>query len=263
LYIGRTVSRTRSRSSILAGPALRKDSYARLATRPLHVLVFLLPLMALYEYGSIRYLSDPTHGIAETIGAFAIVRGFFDLFGAASLHLPPILLAVILLVWHVLERDPWKVRPHVLLGMLLESCIWMLPVLVFSHLLGSRMAGAGVGGELMDRTQEAKLTLSLGAGIYEELLFRLILVTLVHLVMVDILKLGQAAGYIAAAVISGVLFALYHEAARHDTVKFLFLAGAGVYFSALYVMRGFGIVVGAHALYDVVVLTLIAQPSSN
>ncbi len=241
-----------------AGP-LPKDGYARLATRPLHVLAFLLPLMLVYEIGSIMYLSDPGHGVMETIGARSILGGFFDLFGVASFHLPPIVLAAVLLVWHALEGDSWRVRPHVLLGMALESCVWMLPVLVFSHLMGTRMAGMAPGGTIAEHTWQAKLTLSIGAGIYEELLFRLILVTLIHMVIVDLMKLSHGVGYVVGAVVSALAFALYHDVARHDTVKFLFLAGAGAYFAALYIMRGFGIVVAAHALYDVVVLIGVSQ----
>src|SRR5262245_33789753 len=135
-------SPSKSMSEFFSRPGPRpKETYARLATRPLHVLVFLLPLMVVYEVGSILYLSDQGQGLMETIGARSILGSFVDLFGAASFHLPPVLLAVVLLVWHGLEQDSWKVRPHVLLGMALESCVWMLPVLVFSHLMGSRMAG--------------------------------------------------------------------------------------------------------------------------
>lgn len=241
------------------GGPLPRQSYARLAMRPLHVLVFLLPLMLLYEIGSIRYLSDPGHGVMETIGARGILGGFFDLFGVASLHLPPILLAAVLLVWHTLEGDSWRVRPGVLLGMALESCIWMLPVLVFSHLIGTRMAGMAVSPEIAEHSWQAKLTLSVGAGIYEELLFRMILVAIVHTALVDLLKMGDGVGYVLAAGVSAVVFALYHDVARHDVPKFLFLSVAGGYFAALYIMRGFGIVVFTHALYDVVVLIGISQ----
>jgi membrane protease YdiL (CAAX protease family) len=232
-----------------------KDTYSHLATRPLHVLVFLLPLMVLYEVGSILYLSDPGQGVMETIAARRILGGFFELFGQASFHLPPIVLAVVLLVWHYLEKDSWKIRPHVLLGMLLESCLWVLPVLVLGHLilLGARPSPA-MAAPLAEYTREAKLTLAIGAGIYEELLFRLILITVLHLVLVDMLKLKSMTGFAIAAVVSAVSFAMYHDVARRDTVKFIFLAGAGAYFAILYISRGFGIAVATHALYDIVVL---------
>jgi membrane protease YdiL (CAAX protease family) len=233
-----------------------KENYSHLATRPLHVLVFLLPLMVLYEVGSILYLSDPGQGVMETIAARRILGGFFELFGHASFHLPPVVLTVVLLVWHWLEKDSWKIRPHVLLGMLLESCLWVLPVLVLGHLilLGARPTPALAAAPLAEYTQQAKLTLAVGAGIYEELLFRLILITLLHLLLVDLMKLKNLTGFTIAAIVSAITFALYHDVARQDTAKFIFLAGAGAYFAVLYILRGFGIAVATHALYDIVVL---------
>ena len=92
-------------------PAPRsRDGYARLSTRPLHVLVFLLPMMILYELGSVRYLSDPGRGVFETIGARKILTDFFNAFGVAGYFLPPLVLSSVLLTWHVLERDRWRVR---------------------------------------------------------------------------------------------------------------------------------------------------------
>ena len=232
-----------------------RETYSHLATRPLHVLVFLLPLLALYEVGSILYLSDPGQGVMETIAARRILGGFFELFGQASFHLPPLLLAIVLLVWHYLTHDSWKVRPYVLLGMLLESCLWVLPVLVLGHLilLGSSSVPA-LAAPLAEYTREAKVTLAIGAGIYEELLFRLILITVVHLLLVDVLKLKSLTGFVVATMVSALSFALYHDVARRDTAKFLFLAAAGAYFAVLYITRGFGIAVATHAIYDVVVL---------
>jgi len=237
--------------------------YSWLSTRPLHVLVFLLPLMIVYEVGSILYLADPSRGVIETIGARSILGGFFEAFGVASLHLPPLALATVLMVWQFLERDSWRVRPVVLLGMLLESFLWTLPILVFGLMLGMDQPAAGVdqGAGLAARSWQARITLSLGAGIYEELLFRLILVTAIHFVAVDLLRLSQGVGFVLAAVVSAIAFALYHDVSSPgggaDLWKFLFLGGAGVYFAALFIMRGFGVAVATHALYDVVVLLVV------
>src|SRR5436190_7062429 len=100
-----------------------RTGYAWVSTRPLHVLLFLLPLMAAYELGSIRYLSDPGHGVIETIGARKILTDFFNTFGVAGYYLPPVVLSFVLLLWHVLEKDRWKVQGSVLLGMLMESVL--------------------------------------------------------------------------------------------------------------------------------------------
>jgi membrane protease YdiL (CAAX protease family) len=60
-----------------------------------------------------------------------------------------------------------------------------------------------------------------------------------------------------AAMVSALLFSAAHNIGPYgETFQpfvFLFRAGAGFYFVALYRLRGFGIAVGAHAFYDVVV----------
>ena len=60
-----------------------------------------------------------------------------------------------------------------------------------------------------------------------------------------------------AALTAAVLFAVAHHVGAHgepvDGFNFLFRVLAGLYFTALYQYRGFGIAVGAHACYDVLV----------
>jgi len=229
-------------------------------------LVFLLPLLLLYELGSILFLSDPGRGVVETIGARSILGGFFEAWGGASLHLPAVALTVVLLCWHVFERDPWRIRPRVLLAMLVESVLWTLPLLVFGLLLAMDRPppAAGVApptAALGGFSWQARLTLSAGAGIYEELLFRLILITAIHFVLVDLLRLSQGVGFVVAAVVSAVAFALYHNISHPgggaNLALLAFYTAAGLYFATLFIFRGFGIVVAAHALYDVVVLVAI------
>ena len=57
--------------------------YAALSTRPLHVLVFLLPLVIAYEIGSIVYLVNP-EGDTKQILAQKILHQFFELFGVGG-----------------------------------------------------------------------------------------------------------------------------------------------------------------------------------
>lgn len=242
-------------------------TYAQASTRPLHVLVFLLPLIIAYEIGSIMYLIDTENNVMETIAARSILSGVFEAFGALSFHLPAILLVVILFLWHVLEKDSWRVKPKTIVTMGLESALWTLPLLVLGLLLlggeptaamamapgGDMVPGGGIGSY----PWQHRLTLSIGAGLYEELLFRLILISALHFVFGDMMKLPPLAAYGIPAVISAIAFAYYHANAGVTFLPatvFLFYAIAGVYFAALFIQRGFGVVVATHALYDIVVL---------
>lgn len=236
--------------------------------RPLHVLVFLVPLIVLYEVGSVLYLSDPSRGTLETIGARNILFRFFSAFGNATIYLPGVVLVVVLVVWHLLERDRWRLRPRVLGVMALESIAWTLPLVVLGLLLSHSPAAAvrpalglvqHAGPEVLAQfSKPARLTLSIGAGLYEELLFRLILIAAVHFLLVDLGRVKERVAAVAAGLISAAAFTAYHDITLPDGSIHVRLAAfyalAGLYFAMLFITRGFGIVVAVHAMYDVVAL---------
>lgn len=249
------------------------NTYAAWSGRPLHVLIFLAPLLALYEAGSVLYLSGPALG-AETIGARGILGSFFHAFGVASLHLPPLALVAVLLTWHVLLKDAWRVRWGVLAGMAAESLVWAIPLLVLGIFLSMRSPQSGPpgalalqGNSLAELSWQARLTVSIGAGIYEELLFRLILIGGVHFAVVDILRFHSSVGYVVGAIVSAVLFALSHNlgvpGGGIDLRLLAFYTAAGLYFATIFVSRGFGIVVAAHAMYDAIALLIFLQGSPS
>lgn len=240
--------------------------YAALSMRPLYVLVFLLPLVLLYEVGSAKFLADQAHGTVETIRAHSILLVFFQDFGVAGRFLPALALITVLLIWHVLIEDPWKVRPAVLGGMAMESVAWTIPLLVLVALvqqLGSRVGPAAQvdQGVLPALSWQARTAISVGAGLYEELLFRMIGIAILHLIFVDLARMPEKVGVGLSIVISAAAFAVYHDviSARGElqTLQAISLVAAGAYFGVVYWLRGFGVVVGVHALYDVFVLVLL------
>ena len=113
--------------------------------------------------------------------------------------------------------------------------------------------GRGVGGTFNQRGHEA---ISVGAGLYEELVFRMMLIAVIHTLLVDLAGLRPRTGTGLAILISAVAFTWYHpltDAAgvvSAPRIAFYFLAG--LYFGLVYVWRGFGIVVAVHALYDII-----------
>lgn len=246
--------------------------YFATAQRPLHILVFLLPLLIAYELGAILYLTG-SGGHPTTIAAWGMLARFFEMFGAFGFHLPAALLVTVLLVWHLLQRDPWRLRPAVLVGMAMEACLWTVPLTILLIVLQSAVGGgagaalqapvqAQAAGTLHELPWQAKLTISAGAGLYEELLFRMIAIAAVHALLVDIMRLSDWAGGAIAVAVSAGAFALYHVQAGGPEVG---LAGlvpyfvAGLYFGGLYLGRGFGLVVAVHFLYDVVALLVSHQ----
>ena len=88
----------------------------------------------------------------------------------------------------------------------------------------------------------------------------LIGITLLHMVLVDLCKVSNQAGSVLAVGLSAVAFAMYHDLssprAGVEWALAVFCFGSGAYFGGLLLMRGFGVVVGVHALYDAIVLVL-------
>ncbi|MEM7754664.1 MAG: CPBP family intramembrane glutamic endopeptidase [Planctomycetota bacterium] len=234
------------------------------------MLLFLAPLLILFEAGSLLYLTDAETGVVETISAYSILGRASEAFGIAGFAVPGILLIVGLLIWHTLLRDPWRADPATLAGMLIESIAWTLPLLAIAALIGPTSAvqlDSDPGGQLAaaqpgDWPWQARLTLAVGAGLYEEMLFRLLLIPLVIVVFRDLIRLRASSSRFAAIGLSALLFAAYHDLSGPggiDAARLLFFLVAGVYFGALFVWRGFGIVVGVHAAYDIVVLLVLTK----
>ena len=101
-----------------------------------------------------------------------------------------------------------------------------------------------------DSSLMSLLSMAVGAGLYEELIFRWILIALTHTLFADLFKLSNRTAMTVAVVLSSVLFMLAHS--PNGSVAVVFYLLAGLWFSALYLIRGFGIAAGGHIAYDVV-----------
>lgn len=250
-----------------APPFDQPGAYAYWSTRPLHILAFLLPLVIAYEVGSALTLAGPGTDTSRTIRAELILDSFFRLFGVGGLYLPGILLVVVLTFWHLLSRDRWRLHPPVLAWMLLEAALWTLPLLVMGQILqrafrSSLAPMAQVAAQsIYELPALTRATISIGAGVYEELLFRLVGIALVHAIAADLLRVRDGPAKVVAVFVSAIAFALYHDVSLStggiDPARLTIFFLAGLYFGTVYVLRGFGIVVAVHALYDLAVLVLL------
>ena len=239
------------------------QGYFEASRRPLEILFFLLPFIALYEYELVRILRSP-EGLVTNGAHLAILRLFDALgFDAVALSLPGVLVVAILVGWHASQRGPWIVDLGVVGRMFVESAALSVPLLVFAQLMVRALPLAGVddfGGLPLG----ARIAVSIGAGIYEELVFRLLLIWLLVVLLCDVAKFSRRVAVAVAVALSALLFTVYHPI--HDAdgrligQRFAFYLGAGVYFGVLFLMRGFGIVVATHALYDIATALLASAP---
>ncbi len=232
--------------------APRATGYFQRAEGPLTSLLFLLPMIVLYELGT-RYISATTHQGEQRIIAFNLLQEFFGLFGVTGRYLPALAVVGILMSWHIARKDPWEAPWGTIAGMFLESFVLAMPLILMGFvaarywsLAASRMEASNL------------IVLSLGAGIYEELVFRLMALTILHLILVDLFAMKKGLAYLLMVLISSMLFAGYHYLGAEPFVwqTFAFRTAAGLYFGAIFVFRGFGITAGSHAAYDVLIVLL-------
>jgi membrane protease YdiL (CAAX protease family) len=108
----------------------------------------------------------------------------------------------------------------------------------------------------------ADIVTGIGAGIYEELIFRLILMCILMVLLQDIIGMTHANAIVLSVLISAALFSAHHHvvfvngrltsASAFNWTEFSFRTMAGVYFAVLFAIRGFGITAGTHAFYDII-----------
>jgi hypothetical protein len=237
----------------------RRTSYFALSRAPRYSVLFALPLLIAYEVLA-AVLAQPGRELRN--GADAIFREAFT--AVAGRRGPAIFMAaVILLGLFLVVRDfrssRGDLRARIFGGMLVESialasAFGIVIGIATTKVIGSlRMLMLATAG-IQSMSWPTRLMLALGAGLYEELFFRVLLVTALAAAARSLLGVGTRAASVLAVVIGAVIFSAFHYIGpfgdRFEVQSFTFRLLSGLAFSGLYVLRGFGVTAWTHALYD-------------
>lgn len=276
-----------------------QDSYLERTSRPVYALVFLLPFIVVYELGTILINTNVLRQYWQgRVVAFAWLQRLLEYIGFSSKLAwlaTPLMVVLILVALQLASRKRWRFFIGDLPPMLIECILLALPLIVFSLFLNTqakpqfrtvlpgvpatqeqaRTVPIGIwaqnGGTLATEgtaTSDeptirvlADIVTGIGAGIYEELVFRLILICLLMLLFQDVLRLNHKNAVIISVLVSAALFSAYHhidfsggqwyQRSTFSWLEFSFRTVAGVYFAVLFAIRGFGVTAGTHACYDV------------
>ncbi len=237
--------------------------YLAASRAPRYSVLFALPLLLLYEVAA--YLNTGSAYAGVRNGADVMLKSLFVGLGGRNGLLVFDLLLLGIGAWLVVrdrKRAGGTLQGRVFGLMFLESTVYAALFGVVVGRLTSLILGAPrllqIGGGKLDLATQ--LVTSLGAGIYEELLFRVIITGGLVLLAKIVIGLEGTRGKVLAVVLSALIFSAFHYIGPlGDTLtaqSFVFRAIAGVAFSALYVTRGLGVTAWTHALYDVM-LTLL------
>ena len=200
-------------------------------------LVLIFPLLLVYEVGVLF--------AGHVNGADVVTRALFAIVGSRTAYLLlHALIAALFLVW-IRRAKKWHVLSlDIVAPVVLEAAIYALTLGAVVTLVVSRMLGLGIDA--------ASVVGALGAGVHEELVFRLgVLVALVSLLR------SQRAGFVVALAVSSLAFAGAHHIGVHGEPftahAFAFRVGAGAAFGAIFWFRSLAHAVYAHVLYDLAV----------
>jgi hypothetical protein len=221
-------------------------------------LLFALPLLVLYELGAMM-IGGRGGGMRN--GADVLLRTLLSTGGVQGTLAFTAVLAVGAAVLVGLERKRKRVPLHgrYFALMMAESAAYAvlfggLIAAATQMVLGGVVRMAADGGDITRMPLFDGVVLSLGAGIYEELLFRVLLTGGLFALLVAIGTRKSTAG-VVAVVVSAFIFSAFHYVGPYayplELNSFTFRFLAGLAFSALYMVRGFGVAAWTHALYDV------------
>ncbi len=213
--------------------------------------LFILPLLVLYEIGIILYGSEVKNA------ADVLVKSPLGVFGenAALIFNSLVVVFSFCSLFYIERKNRFNCR--IFLPMFLESTIYALLLgygvmfLVYRFL---PLASMGLGTQSL----AGGIIISIGAGIYEEIFFRLLLLGGLCFAFIKVGKLSTFVGTSLGIVLSAAVFsAMHYIGATSDsfsTHSFLFRYMAGIILAVIFALRGLGIVVYTHAIYDVLVV---------
>lgn len=277
------------------------NSYLERTSRPIYALVFLLPFIVFYELGTILINTDVLNQTQDRVVAFIWLQSFINEYlGLGSKFAwiaPPLTVVVVLIALQLVSHKKWHFNINDIGVMTLECTMLAIPLIVLSLVL-SRPAkptndfsrcnhgtiqvqteglpicssvtknhstpavSKPVDGYIKNQSLLANIVTGIGAGIYEELIFRLILICILMMLFQDVIRLERRSSIILSVLISAALFSAHHHivfingkiapAAPFSWTEFSFRTIAGVYFAILFAIRGFGITAGSHIFYDII-----------
>jgi uncharacterized membrane-anchored protein YitT (DUF2179 family) len=229
--------------------SLRRHLGGRLDPLTSAILVF--PLLLVYQLGILN-------GRGQN-GVDFVTKALVDIARRDATNYL-VILAGMLLAYAavvVLLRHRGRFDPRAFLPMLLESTLYALVmgslILFVMRRFADFVPGLAVGAHgTMD-----VVVISAGAGLHEELVFRVFLMGGGAWLLSGIMSPGRA--WTCALILSALLFSLAHHVGPSGEAftfaAFTYRVLAGVFFGLVYQVRGFAVAVWTHALYDVYVLS--------
>ncbi len=247
---------TRKATSPAARPpgiVARAESYLQRTRDTRNSVLLVLPLFVLYQIGILA--TGGWRNGADFVTGWLLRMLDGNLLAYLALNLS-ILGAAAVFVW----RQPvaHRLRTSTLVALLCECSLYSF---IFAALVSTLLIRIGLRPTLgptgADLSALDAVVLSLGAGSYEELVFRVGVFAGGYRLLGLVIRRSEVA-LAASLVLSSLIFSAIHYAPfgmdAFTLWSFMFRAILGMLFAALFWWRGFAVAVYTHALYDIFIL---------
>ncbi len=233
---------------------------------PLTSLLLVFPLFLVYEVGILFVPSAENGADLLTSRVLRLLHDRVGLYIALNACLWAMFLGLVLYL-----RRKHNFNPRSVVPVLIESALYALTmgslicyVMVDLLHVDPRLAIPYVGPALRTGAQSSPsvvgvIVVALGAGVHEELLFRVLMLGGLVMLLQRVFGLGRAATLAIAFLVSSVLFSAAHHVIGGEPWKlgaFTYRVLCGLVFATIYQLRGVAVAVYTHALYDIYVLLL-------
>jgi len=235
---------------------LNRQSYYAVSQNLLYSLIVIFPMLFIYEL--LGFINNFESTIQIRNGADAMIRQAFLIFGPSSELFYGLTLFLIFISVCYKHRKTLldnQVNIRYLLMMIAESFLWCSGLLITMKGFSLSFLANPITSNLLEQ-----FYLSIGAGIWEELVFRFGLITIIAYIINLIFRYGRVMSLCFSLIISGILFSLFHYIGVYGDLftwqTFILRTFAGIFLGAVFLLRGLGISVYTHIFYDMVLVSI-------
>ena len=232
-------------------------TYLKYTNNLLTSSLFIFPFLIIYEFLAFFKFKNSTYQIRNT--ADIILRDIVGIFSSNVMLFYSLLLLIIFLFFLIFKYEDIKKYkfnlPYI--------SIMYIEGIIFGIILVFLLNGIDIFNFNITIVPSYDYSLlfyfCIGAAIWEEILFRLILINLIFFISKK-LSINNNFAFIVSIVFSSVLFSLFHYiGSLGDTFSmysFIYRFVGGLYLSILYYYRGIGISMMSHFIYDFLLITI-------
>ncbi|MBT4537972.1 MAG: CPBP family intramembrane metalloprotease [Candidatus Marinimicrobia bacterium] len=228
--------------------------YFRLSRSHYYSLIIISPIAVIYSV--MGYFINWNTAYKLRNGADVLIRLFFQFFGkyAETFYIISLNLVIISIILYHKREFSDSIKLPVLSIMILEGMFWAF-CLFLIFIFASQLLSVPTSFSTFEQ-----FYLSLGAGIYEEIVFRFLLISILLFISHKLFGSGKVFSLMFSIVLSSIFFSIFHYIGVYGDVfswqSFLYRFSAGCFLAILYLTRGLGVAVYSHVYYDILISSL-------